>query len=176
MRIEMEGNGSDSLYREVVNIVSQYKMLMKKPDAPLVDSFRQMKLCLVLCIALSVFLGLLTFLYGVDMIGVMALMLNAFLIIFAAYRLIRMNRFLNEVKSDKRVTTLILDEDGVAVEKEGAEVVSIRWDFVAFVRKFEESVGFFAKGGAGVIAVNRRYEEEIVKYLKENKPEVRVIS
>ena len=176
MRIEMQGQGSESFYKEVVSIAAQYKNLLNRPQAPLPDSFTQMKLCIAICAALTVFLGNLAVGYGIDMIGIIALVLNAGIIVYCAYRLIGMYRFLNEIRSDKRKTALVLDMSGAAVEKDGTETVRIRWKDVAFVRRFKETIGIFAVGGTGIITANRRYEEEILKFLRENEPEVRILS
>ena len=62
---------------------------------------------------------------------------------------------------------------GAAVEKDGKETVRIRWKDVAFVRKFKETIGIIASDEKGIITANRRYEEEIMKFLRENVPEVR---
>jgi hypothetical protein len=87
--------------------------------------------------------------------------------------LISLNRFLNEIKSDQRKTALVLDLGGAAVEKDGAESIRINWKDVAFVRKFKEVIGIIASGEKGIITVNRRYEKEIMEFLRENVPEVR---
>lgn len=176
MRIEMEGRGSDSFYKEVINVASEYRNIINKPESPLTDTFVQMRRNIIICAVLSVFLGGLTVMYGGSTLSVVALVLNAVLIVFSVARLIGMNRSLAEMRSDNRKTALILDENGVAVEKDGTETVRIAWDNVAFVKKFPESIGFFASAGAGVITANRRYEKEILKFMKENKPLKRIIS
>ena len=173
MRIEMQGQGSESFYKEVVSIAAQHKSLLNRPTAPLPDIFTQLKRYIAICAVLTVFLGIITVMYGADTIGIIALVLNAALIVFCVYRLISLNRFLNEVKSDQRKTALVLDLGGAAVEKDGAESIRINWKDVAFVRKFKESIGIIASGEKGIITVNRRYEKEIMEFLRENVPEVR---
>ena len=84
-----------------------------------------------------------------------------------------MNRYMDELKSDSRKTALILDMSGAAVEKDGAESIRINWKDVACVRKFREAIGLFAAEEKGIITVNRRYEEEVMEFLRENVPEVR---
>ena len=66
MRIEMQGQGSDSFYKEVISITSEYKNLLNRPTAPLTDSFVQMKRNIMICAVLTVFLGFLTVTYGVE--------------------------------------------------------------------------------------------------------------
>lgn len=173
MRIEMQGQGSESFYKEVVSIAAQYKSLMNRPQAPLPDIFTQLKRYIAICAALTVFLGIIAVMYGLDTIGIIALVLNAALIVFCVYRMISLNRFLDEIRSDRRKTVLVLDMSGAAVEKDGKETVRIRWKDVAFVRKFKETIGIIASDEKGIITANRRYEEEIMKFLRENVPEVR---
>ena len=127
MRIEMQGQGSESFYKEVVSIAAQYKSLMNRPQAPLPDIFTQLKRYIAICAALTVFLGIIAVMYGLDTIGIIALVLNAALIVFCVYRMISLNRFLDEIRSDRRKTVLVLDMSGAAVEKDGKETVRIRW-------------------------------------------------
>ena len=173
MRIEMQGQGSESFYKEVVSIAAQYKSLMNRPQAPLPDIVTQLKLYIAICAALTVCLVIITVMYGADTIGIIALVLNAALIVFCVYRMISLNRFLDEIRSDRRKTVLVLDMSGAAVEKDGKETGRIRWKDVAFVRKFKETIGIIASDEKGIITANRRYEEEIMKFLRENVPEVR---
>jgi len=176
MRIEMQGQGSESFYKEVVSIAAQYKSLLNRPQAPLPDIFTQLKRYIAICAALTVFLVIITVMYGADTIGIVALVVNAALIVYCVYRMISLNRFLNEIRSDKRRTVLVLDLSGAAVEKDGAESIRISWKDVAFVRKFEEAIGILASGEKGIITVNRRYEKEIMEFLRENVPDVRRLS
>ena len=176
MKIEMQGQGSEAFYREVVNIVSQYSGLMKRPEAPLRDNFSQMKRSAVISVVLFAVLSAMTIFWGASVLTIIALTLTAVNIAFCASHLINLNRSLKGLMADTRKTALVFDGDGVAVEKDGAQTVRFAWESIAFARKFGESLALFSGKPAGVITANLQYEEEIMKYLKEKKPDIRMIS
>ncbi|MBR2098943.1 MAG: hypothetical protein IJ926_04590, partial [Firmicutes bacterium] len=78
---------------------------------------------------------------------------------------------------DKRTSILTLDENGVELNKEDEQVVRIAWDNLAFVRIYGECIGFVSKDVSGLIVfVERRYEDQVIPYVRETAPGVTIIS
>ena len=78
--------------------------------------------------------------------------------------------------NDGRASTVTLDENGVELNKDGSEIMRVGWNEVALVRSFKESTCFIAKNVTGlVIAVTNTYKDDIIKYLEDNKVDVRIV-
>ena len=155
LRIEVNEKGTHAFYKEVVSATYQYQGLMKKPERKLRDSFKELKIYILICAALFAALAAMGFAWGFDGITIGGMIVTL---------------------ADPKPSVLILDEAGVELNKEGAQVIRTAWDNVAFVRVFRESVCFFSKGVRGlVIAVNRGREEEVLDYLNSNDIKVRII-
>ncbi|MDO5455563.1 MAG: hypothetical protein Q4F25_01460 [Eubacteriales bacterium] len=175
MRIEVQEKGTEGYYKEVVNVVTQCRTIMKDPGKDLQDAFISTKRSLTISIVLFVVLGLMTIFVGASVLTIIALMLTAVNITFCLGHRMNLNKSVAKLASDERRTVLILDESGVALEKEGTMVIRFGWENLAFLRIYELTVCFFAKEGTGVITVNRKYEEQIMKYIKESGVAVRII-
>ena len=53
----------------------------------------------------------------------------------------------------------------------------IAWDNLAFVRVYRECIGFVSKDVSGLIVfVERRYEGQVIPYVRETAPGVTIIS
>ena len=61
MNIEVKEKGSREFYKEVVNVISQYRRLLKKPEAKLNDNFKSY----VIMMAAMAILFVSQFLHGI---------------------------------------------------------------------------------------------------------------
>ena len=90
--------------------------------------------------------------------------------------LVRMNKTVDDYLADDRPSVVTLDENGVEIEKTGAQAVRLAWDNVAFVRTFVESTSFFSKDLSGIVlSVDNNYRKEIMDYIKSNNIDVKVV-
>ena len=148
----------------------------KKPDMKLRNQFRLLKLYIIICAVFLAALVLMGAFWGVDTMMIVGIVLMVIVIAFCWAFLKNMNLMVNRYLADQSMSILTLDDAGIELNKEGAQLIRLAWDNVAFVRVFQESVCFFAKGVRGlVIGVNRSREQEVLEYLSSNKINVRII-
>lgn len=176
LKIEVREKGTKAFYKEVVCVIAQYLRLMKKPDRKLQDTFKMLRTYLTICTVLLVIVLAMAIAWGMDALSIAAIALMVAAIALSGIQLYRFSNMVKAYLGDPRASLITLDPSGVELDKEGAQVIRVAWDEVAFVRVFDESVCFFAKGVRGlVIAVNRSREQEILAYLKDNRINVRLI-
>lgn len=176
MRIEINEKGTEELYREAVNVLMQYKKLLKDPDAVLTDNFtlfRKIGIAAAVVFVLNMLCG---FLFGwskpificTAILWVCAAMLLAYLN--------KMNKAVGDYLKNDKPSVVNLDERGVALSREGSLVMRFPWDDIAFVRSFSESTCFVPNEELGVvIIVNNAHIDEIRDYFGNNETVVRVI-
>jgi len=175
-KIEIKEKGTREFYRELVNITSQYRSLIKKTDMKLRNNFNLYKSYIIICAAFLIALSLMAVFWGADTMMVVGLVLMVIVIAFCGVFLYSMKRMVNSYLADESPSVLTLDDNGVELDKGGSKVVRLAWDNIAFVRAFSESVCFFAKDGSGfIIGVYHVYKEEILTYLRSSETSVKVI-
>lgn len=176
MTIEVKEKGSKEFYKEVVSVISQYKQLIKRPEAKLSDSFRSYNVVMflmALLFAMNFYDGITDGFTGLKSAAVTATFI-AFIVLLI-YR-INMGKMVEKNLSDDRASTVILDENGVEFSKEGSMVIRLAWNDVAFVRSFKEATCFLARSETPlVISITNKYKDEIMKYLEDNSINVRII-
>jgi hypothetical protein len=87
-----------------------------------------------------------------------------------------MNKAVKEYMNDDRPSVVTLDDNGVEIEKKDSQAIRLAWDNVAFVRVFNESTCFFSKDLNGIVlAVNNKYKNELLDYIKDNNIQVLVV-
>ena len=87
-----------------------------------------------------------------------------------------MKKLLGKLQDDPRTSVFSMDDRGIELDKEGAQIVRIAWDNLAFVRAFKESICFASKEGTGItISIDRKYENEIRQYMTEHVPSIEII-
>lgn len=167
MQIEIREPGSEAFYRETTNVLCQYRALRAKPDGKLHDKFREMRNILILCAAALAILVALVVTDGWTTWRIVAAVLLAVDGVFYAYYLRGLHKTFKTLMDDHRTSVLTLDDAGVELNKENAQVVRASWENIAFARVFKESVCFFVKDGTGfVLSVSRQYEGELLPYLR----------
>lgn len=168
MQIEIREPGSEAFYRETANVLCQYRALCAKPDGKLHDKFREMRLIIILCAVALVILAALVVTDGWTTWRIVAAVLLAVDGVFYVFYLSGLQKTFQTLMDDHRPSVLTLDDAGVELNKENAQVVRASWENIAFARVFQESVCFFVKGGTGfVLSVSRQYEGELLPYLRE---------
>ena len=176
MRIEIKEKGTPEFYKEVVDVSAQYLRLMKKPESRLKDTFKMLKGYIALCVVFLALVLIMGFAWGLDALTLVVTVVMLAALAVSILQLRRMNKMVQSLIDDPRTSVFTLDEDGVELDKEQAELIRVSWSNVAFVRIFSESICFFAKGGRGlVLAVNKGRAQEILGYIRDHQVDVRII-
>ncbi len=176
MTIEVKEKGSRQFYKEVVNIVTQYRQLLYRPEDKLRDNFTRyilLTIAMALICAMSIYGGINS---SFNAMKILTAVFAGVAAAATAVILVRMNKTVDDYLADDRPSVVTLDENGVEIEKTGAQAVRLAWDNVAFVRTFVESTSFFSKDLSGtVLSVNNNYRKEIMDYIKSNNIDVKVV-
>lgn len=174
--ITIRERGSEAFYRETVNVLSQYRALLKRPEKKLADNFRTLRIYSILCDILFVLFVLLAIRKGLDGGRLAALILLFFASVLASVYRTNLNRMARKLESHS-VSVLTLDTQGVELDHKEVQTVRLAWNNIAFIRVFTESIAVLSKDGAGlVISIDRRYENEVIPWLRENRPDIRMLS
>ena len=176
MIIEVNEKGTKEFYKEVVNVISQYRQLIKKPEAKLNDNFRSyafLMIAFVIMFVANLFEAIQGDLGVLNIAAITASFMA--LIVLLIYRR-NMKKMVDAYLNDDRASTVTLDENGIELNKGGSQVTRLGWEDVALVRSFKESTCFVAKSVTGlVIAVTNLYKDDIMKYLEDNNVDVRTV-
>ena len=176
MTIEVKEKGSRQFYKEVVNIVTQYRQLLYRPEDKLRDNFTRyilLTIAMALICAMSIYGGINS---SFKAMKILTAVFAGVAAAATAVILVRMNKTVDDYLADDRPSVVTLDENGVEIEKTGAQAVRLAWDNVAFVRTFVESTSFFSKDLSGIVlSVDNNYRKEIMDYIKSNNIDVKVV-
>jgi hypothetical protein len=176
MIIEVNEKGTKEFYKEVVNVISQYRQLIKKPEAKLNDNFRSyafLMIAFVIMFVANLFEAIQGDLGVLNIAAITASFMA--LIVLLIYRR-NMKKMVDAYLNDDRASTVTLDENGIELNKGGSQVTRLGWEDVALVRSFKESTCFVAKSVTGlVIAVTNLYKDDIMKYLEDNNVDVKIV-
>lgn len=176
LTIEAKQKGTREYYKEVVCVIAQYPTLIKKPENKVRDSFKMLKGYIAICAVLLAIILAMAIAWGVDTLTIVAVVVMLACIAVGAFQLHRLNGMVTALMGDSQTPVFTLDEEGVEFEKKGSQLIRVPWENVAFVRVFDESVCFFARGTRGpVLAINKYYEQQILSYLECNNIDVNVI-
>lgn len=176
MRIEIKERGSEAFYRETVNVAAQYQRLLKNPKRKLGDLFKNYRNSGILSVVAFALLAILMILWGSDTIMIVAEVVLAINIVLSIMLFRNMKKLLGKLQDDPRTSVFSMDDRGIELDKEGAQIVRIAWDNLAFVRAFKESICFASKEGTGItISIDRKYENEIRQYMTEHVPSIEII-
>jgi hypothetical protein len=176
MTIEVKEKGTRQFYKEVVNILTQYRQLLYRPEDKLKDNFTRyifLTIAMVLICLMSLYGGITgSFTVTKILTAVFAGVAAA----ATAVNIFRMKKMVDGYLADDRPSIVTLDENGVEIEKTGSQAVRLAWDNVAFVRSFVESTSFFSKDLSGIVlSVTNDYRKEIMEYIKSNNIDVKVV-
>lgn len=176
MTIEINEKGSRGFYKEVVNVLTQYRQLLYKPEDKLRNNFTRY-IFLAAAMAFLCFLSLYGGITGsFDVMKILTAVFAGVATVATLVNLFRMNKMVNGYIADDRPSVVTLDENGVEIEKTGSQAIRLAWDNVAFVRSFIESTCFFSKDLSGIVlSVTNDHRKEIMDYIKSNNVDVKVV-
>lgn len=176
MTIEIKEKGTKAFYKETVNVLSQYRQLLYRPNDKLKDNFRKnifLTVAMLLIFIINLIAG---FNQGFRAMTVLILAFSGFAAAATAVVMVKMNKMVEGYLADDRPSLVTIDEEGIEIEKTGSQAVRLAWDNVAFVRSFAESTCFFSKDLSGIVlSVTNDHKKELLSYIKENNIDVTVI-
>lgn len=176
MTIEINEKGSEAFYREVVNISAQYRYILKNHHHKLKDYFKQFKILLMLGTVFLVFLLLMAAFWGIDPWGYAIAAALGISVAMCAVYLRLLNKMLKAMLADSRTSVLSLDNAGVELNKDGAQIVKLGWDNIAAVCVYRESLSFLSADHTGiVISIAKQYAGVILTWLRTYQPSVEVV-
>lgn len=177
MRIECSEIHDEAAYREMVNASVSYKELINNPGKKVKDRFRELKTYIAVCASLLLLLVIMGIMWGFETLSVAGITLMAVCIIISSYFLYHLNAFLKTIMEDKGQKVLIVDEDGIEVEKTGAQSVRLNWDNIAFMKVLKHTVVFIPKDQESrvMITAELKYRDPILNFMKENDIETKII-
>ena len=176
MKIEISEKGSEAFYREVVNITSQYRFILKNHHYKLKDYFKQFRILLILGAAALVILILMATFWGVKPFDYAIMAALGIEVVLCVGYLYVLNKMLKSMLADSRTSVLTLDETGVELNKGGSQIVKLGWDNIAVVRGYQESLTFVSGDRTGfVISAAKKYAYDILAWLREHQPSVEVV-
>ncbi|MBQ6438918.1 MAG: hypothetical protein IJJ06_02110 [Mogibacterium sp.] len=176
MTIEIKEKGTRQFYKEVVNVLTQYRQLLYRPEDKLKDNFTRyifLTAAMVLICLMSIYGGITG---SFNAMKILTAVFAGVASVATIAILLRMKKMVDGYLEDDRPSVVTLDENGVEIEKTGAQAVRLAWDNVAFVRSFVESTCFFSKDLSGIVlSVTNDYRKEIMEYIKSNNIDVKVV-
>ncbi|MBR5641000.1 MAG: hypothetical protein IKW92_02570 [Firmicutes bacterium] len=176
MVLKIDHKGSEAFYTEVVNVVAQFRGLLKKPERKVENLFKTYNLLAIACAVMFVLLGAMAIFWGADSMTNVLMVLMAVLFVMLMIFLSTLKKLRKSMMEDNRTSVVTIDENGVELNKEDSQVVKLAWDNVAFVRDFGESIGFLSKDVSGlVISIESKWKDEVLPYLREIAPDLKII-
>ena len=177
MTITIKEKGSDAFYREVLGIYANYRYLLKNHRRKIKDPIKEYTLLLIIGAVAFALLLVCTFIFGVGIFEGIALTGLFLAAVLSALLLFRLIKTKNAMLADPRTSTLTLNDDGVNLNKENTQELRVSWDGIVFVRVQKEGVYFVTAEQTGiVISVIRKYENEILSWLKHERPGLEIIT
>mgnify|MGYP007070336305 CR=1 FL=1 len=172
MKIEINEPGSEAFYKETVNAAAQYRYILKDHSYKLKDYFRHYRTLLTVALIVLAANVAEMLLWGAGTAQLVASgVLLAASLMCSAY-LFSLKKSCRTMMADPRASVLSLDDGGVELKVEDTQTVRIAKSNIAVIRVFSECLCFVPAAGAGVIiSVDRKYEEEITRWVRENWPE-----
>ncbi len=177
MQILIDHKGSEAFYTDAVNMLAQYRSLLKNPGRKVENMLQTYKLLGIAAAVMFVLMTVMTIVWGSDTLMKVLMALLAVLIVFDIAYYSALKKLKKRMMDDTRTSILTLDENGVELNKEDSQVVRIGWDNLAFVRVYGECIGFVSKDVSGlIIFVERQHEGKVIPYVRENAPGVTIIA
>lgn len=176
MKFEFREKGSENFYRECVNVLVQYRSLLKKPEGKLKDYFRLMRNYLIILGVFLIAIVVMNVMWEFDSLGFVAIAVLAIVMVLTGIYLRNMNRILRDMQDNFCPSVLTLDEKGVFLARENGENVSMLWENIAFVRGFRETVGFLVGNATGIsLFTSIEHKDAIFGYIRENGIDVKIV-
>ena len=175
MTLVIDNKGSDAFYREVVNVASQSRFIIKKHDYKLKDYFKQFRNLLIICCVLIVILAAMMIAWGVKPLDITALLLLAVAALFCGMYLYNLNKLWRGLSDEQGTTVITLDENGVEYNREDTQIIRTAWEKIAVVKLCSESVCFVPSDRSSILVfVENRHSDAITEWLMQNRPDVEI--
>ena len=175
MKIEINEKGSEAFYKEVVNISGQYRYLLQNRNYKLKDYFKQFTRLLIAGSIVLVLLIIMCLAWGFRTLDYVVIAFLALTMLMCAFYVLSLNRYLKTLMTEAGEASVTLDEDGIELNKKGAQVFRNSWSNTECVVAGKEAVAFLPKMKTGmIICIEKKFEEAILGWLKENRAEIEV--
>lgn len=167
MRIDYDKPGSPEFYREAVNVLLQYKRLLKDPDRKLKDMFKHYRNQLILSIVLIAAIIAELCLWGHDVLLEVLIVMIA-IAAFLNFYFLKQAKGMVKTMGKPGHAYFVADEEGIEISKEGEQTIRMAWEKISFVRAFDHAVCFLPKDVPGfVFSVESKDKQQIFEYMKE---------
>ena len=175
MTLVIDEKGSDAFYKEVVNVASQSRFIIKKHDYKIKDYFRQFRNLLIICCVFIVLLAAMVIAWGIKPLDISALLLLAVAAVFCAVYLYNLNKLWRGLSEEQGTTVITLDESAVEYNRDDSQVIRMTWEKIAVVKICSESVCFVPSDRSGIlIFVDKKYADSVTEWLRQNRPDVEI--
>ena len=176
MTIDIKEKGSEAFYKEVVNIMYNFRKLLKAHSRKLSDYFKQYRILAIISAVLFVAIVAMSIAWGWDMLSIVAVALMAICAVFCVLMLSSFNKVKSNMMANGGNTVLTFDDEAVTFSKAGGTTVKLNWNTVAFVRLFSECLAIIPnEATAIIISMDKAYAPQVLDWLSENKPQIEVI-
>ena len=176
MQIEVDERGNEKLIKEFINIICQYRRLVKNPFAHVRNFWNTYYIYSALTVLLC---G--SFIKNIvkgngDVLTMILTGALLFALVTWIIRIVNLHKMVKKVKGDTRKSKIVLDETGVGIEKEGS-VLKVSWEKIKALREFDGIACFIANDvGEGIVSFSKKYLQQIEQYIKENEIDIQLIS
>ena len=175
MTVKINEKGSEAFYKETINAASQYAYILKNHQYKVKDYFRQFRNLLILCAVMGALLIAMTAAWGISTMLIIGFVLFAVSAVLCGAFMFKLKATLKNMMTNWHHSILRLDESGVELAVQNTQTMKIMRKNIAVVRVFSESVCFVPAAGSGVIiAVEKRFAEEVPDWIRENWPEAEI--
>lgn len=176
MRIEITER-SEAFYSELISVAAQIKKIKEHPERKLKDVFKTYIMLWIAEIVLLVLGALMGFFWGFDKTVTIVIVLAVIGIVFSCIYLYILIKTKNSYVKDDKDSFFTIDEKGVALDKPNNLLIQCSFESMDFVRLYDELLAFIPKETGGVIiAIPRKYAEEVLQYIADKDIKVRVYS
>ncbi|MBR6223638.1 MAG: hypothetical protein IKQ71_09385 [Lachnospiraceae bacterium] len=176
LTIETEAQMTEAAAKEIVNVTTQIKTLLKTPEKKLTDYFKFCPCSMIFCAVMTVFCVFYILKFGGDPLIYVCLgvMLLTFVLALVMYRSVNRYKKLLIDKSGK--VTVTFDEEGIDYDNHADRKLKLSWGGTAFIRVLKECIYVTPKDITSVmICLKKDYAESVLRFVNENNIDVRII-
>ncbi len=176
LTIETEAQMTEAAAKEIVNVTTQIKTLLKNPEKKLTDYYKFCPGSMIFCAVMAIFCVFYILKFGGDALIYVCLgvMLITFVLSLVMYRSVnKYKKFLTD-KSGK--VTVTFDEDGIDYDNHLDRKLKLSWGGTAFIRMFKECLYVTPKDITSVmICLKKDYAESVLRFVDENNIDIKII-
>lgn len=163
MEIELESKErSKEYYYEIIDGVSQYQKFLKNKNAKLKNTMKELTALMILYVALIALSFALGFFANMSFLIILGCIL-AIIFFVLIYLVYKYNKTAKILKSEKGITKLIIDENGICTIRPNFQEARLHWDNIQVIRTFKNVTLVYPKEGVFVIF----FPNELLNEVKE---------